>query len=56
MFELPWMLAPPADFNERCAALSKSDNIVADLKSLTSFALTINQCNRLHRNMKKLAD
>lgn len=55
MFELPWMLAPPADFNNRCAALGQSKNLVIDLKALVNFALTLNQCNRLYRNIKKLS-
>jgi FkbH-like protein len=55
MFELPWMLAPPADFNNRCAALGKSENLAVDLKALVNFSLTLNQCNRLYRNIKKFS-
>ena len=55
MFELPWMLAPPADFNNRCAVLGQSESLAADLKVLVNFSLTLNQCNRLYRNIKKLS-
>ena len=56
MHELPWLLTPPSDFNDRCAALVDSGSLSSDIRALAGYSLTINQSNRLYRTIKKLGD
>jgi FkbH-like protein len=51
---LPWLLAAPADFNERCKDISVGAAPSEDVKVLAGYALTINQANRLYRTAAKL--
>jgi len=54
MHDLPWLLAPPNDFNERCAQLAIHDTPVSEVCALVKYALSINQSNRLYHSIKKL--
>ena len=53
--DLGWLVPAPADFKQRCDALSKNDAAGgAELRALASYALNENQLVRLARTMDKL--
>ncbi|SFK83813.1 HAD-superfamily phosphatase, subfamily IIIC/FkbH-like domain-containing protein [Nitrosomonas aestuarii] len=55
MHDLPWLLKPADDFNERCAQLADSLSPVDEVLALANAALTVNQSNRLYRALQKLS-
>ncbi|SER12240.1 HAD-superfamily phosphatase, subfamily IIIC/FkbH-like domain-containing protein [Nitrosomonas sp. Nm51] len=54
MYDLPWLLAPPDDFNERCAQLKYHKTPADEVHALAKYALSINQSNRLYQAIRKL--
>lgn len=54
MHDLPWLLAPSDDFNERCIQLGRHQTPVAEVHALAKYALSINQANRLYQAIGKL--
>ena len=56
MHELPWLLTPPADFNDRCVKLTTHGSPRSELRSLAGYSLSMNQANRLYRTVRKLND
>lgn len=56
MHDLPWLPRPPADYNNRCSKISESQSIIDELRFLASCSITINQSNRLARELKKLPE
>ncbi|PTN11802.1 HAD-IIIC family phosphatase [Nitrosomonas aestuarii] len=55
MHDLPWLLKPADDFNERCAQLADSLSPVDEVLALANAALSVNQSNRLYRALQKLS-
>ncbi|HNP25234.1 MAG TPA: HAD-IIIC family phosphatase [Nitrosomonas sp.] len=55
MHDLPWLLKPADDFNERCAQLADHQSPASEVFALTNAALSINQSNRLYRALQKLS-
>lgn len=56
MHDLPWLPKPPADYNTRCSKISECPSIVDEALFLANCTLTINQANRLVRELGKLPD
>ncbi|MCB1947552.1 MAG: HAD-IIIC family phosphatase [Burkholderiales bacterium] len=55
MHDLPWLLTPSDDFNERCAQLASHQNPADEVHVLAHYALSINQSNRLYQAIRKLS-
>ena len=53
MHDLPWLLKPADDFNERCARLLNHASPDAEARLLASYALSINQSNRLYQTIQR---
>ncbi len=56
MHDLPWLPKPPSDYNTRCSKISESQSIVNEILFLANCSITINQSNRLVREIRKLPD
>lgn len=54
MHNLPWLLEPQADFIEKCATLTINAFDIDIILPLAKSALSINQSNRLYREIQKL--
>ena len=54
MHELPWLLKPPTDFNQRCAQLADLPSCTQEVLTLANSALSINQSNRLLDTLTRL--
>ncbi len=54
MHELPWLLTPPSNFNDRCVNLTTHESPGSELRSLAGYSLSMNQANRLYRTVRKL--
>ncbi len=53
MYELPWLLKPADDFNERCGRLLNHASPVTEARLLANYALSINQSSRLYQALQK---
>jgi len=53
MYELPWLLKPADDFNERCGLLLNHASPVTEARLLANYALSINQSSRLYQVLQK---
>ena len=55
MHDLPWLLKPTDNFNERCSMLASHESPISEILALANYALSINQSNRLYRTLQKLS-
>jgi len=54
MHELSWLPEPQADFNEKCSQLGDGSLSIGSLRALVNSKLSLNQSNRLFREINKL--
>lgn len=53
MHDLPWLLKPADDFNNRCARLLNHAAPGAEVRLLANYALSINQSSRLYQTIQQ---
>ena len=53
MNDLPWLLAAPENFNDRCAALAGNTDPLPEAQQLAMTGLSVNQSNRLIKTLDR---